>query len=431
MDHVGFRDFCAQELVDLSCRKGNARRSLRFRIDIDDAFGYVAGPHFLKELGAAVDGVDAAVRIEASFKTARSFRAQAEHTAGVTDIGALEGCTFEDDRRRLVRDFRIHAAHDAGDAAGFFFIGNDQHVVRQFAVYIIQRLHDFVSLGPAGNEMMAGDFIVVISMERDAQFDHRVVRGIDDVVDGTDAGLAQALLHPHRRLANLDIQEQAGRIAAAQFVIVDGNFDFSVDRRITFLDGNFRIAGFFTAEDGKFTGQADHGEAVCPVRCQFIFIDDVADLEIVGSVDAERRIRRQDPDAFSFFRQEQAVIEAKFVSRAEHAVGQDTAQLRALDFRAARQMSAVDSDGDDLADADVGRSRDDLELFVAHVNLADDEFIGIGMFIDLKDLPGLYFLDFCTPVFHLFDRDTGNGQFIGKCLHVLVHVDVDIILHPC
>ena len=395
-----------------------------------DALGYVAGAHFLEELGTAVDGFDAAVRIESSFKTAGSFGTQAEHTARMTDVGAFEGSTFEDDRRRLVRDFRIHAAHDAGDAAGFFFIGDDQHVVGQFTVYIIQSLQGFIGFGPAGDEVMAGDFIVVIGMEWDAQFDHGVVGSVDDVVDGTDAGLAQALLHPHRRLADLDVQEQAGGIAAAQFFVVNGYFDLAVDGRVTFFDGNIRVTGFFAAEDGEFTGQADHGEAVGAVGRQFIFIDDVADLEIVGRIDAEGRIGRQDPNAFPFFRQEQAVVEAEFVGRAEHAVGQDAAQLRALDLSAARQMSAVDGDGDDLADADVGRSRDDLELFIPHVYLADDEFIRIGVLVDLKDLPGLYFLDFCPPVFHLFDRDTGNGQFIGKCLHVLVHVDVDIILHP-
>ena len=430
MDHVGFRDFRAQEFVDLSRRKGDARRSLRFRIDIDDALGYVAGAHFLEELGTAVDGFDATVRIEASFKTAGSFGTQAEHTARMTDVGAFEGSTFEDDRRRLVRDFRIHAAHDAGDAAGFFFIGDDQHVVGQFAVYIVQSLQGFIGFGPAGDEVMAGDFIVVIGMEWDAQFDHGVVGSVDDVVDGTDAGLAQALLHPHRRLADLDVQEQAGGIAAAQFFIVNGYFDLAVDGRVTFFDGNIRVTGFFAAEDGEFTGQADHGEAVGAIGRQFIFIDDVADLEIVGRIDAEGRIGRQNPNAFPFFRQEQTVVEAEFVGRAEHAVGQDAAQLRALDLGAARQMSAVDGDGDDLADADVGRSRDDLKLFIPHVYLADDEFIRIGVLVDLKDFPGLYFLDFCPPVFHLFDRDTGNGQFIGKCLHVLVHVDVDIILHP-
>ena len=86
----------------------------------------------------------------------------------MTDIGALERSTFEDDRLRLVRDFRIHTAHDAGNAASFFFIGNDQHVVCQGTVYIVQGLHGFIGLSPTGDEMMAGDFIVVIGMERNA-----------------------------------------------------------------------------------------------------------------------------------------------------------------------------------------------------------------------------------------------------------------------
>ncbi|KXA67145.1 hypothetical protein HMPREF3201_02293 [Megasphaera sp. MJR8396C] len=268
-------------------------------------------------------------------------------------------------------------------------------------------------------------------MERNPQFDHGVVRRIDDVIDGANAVFTQALLHPQGRIADFDVQQETRRIAAAQFFVIDGDFDFAVDGRIAFDDGNVRIAGFFSAEGGKFTGQADHGEAVGAVGRQFIFIDDVADLHVFGSVDAKGRIAGQDPNAFFFFRQEQAVIETEFVSRAEHAVGQDAAQLRALDFGASRQMSAVNGDGNDLADADVGRSRNDLELFIPHVDLADDEFIGVRMAVDLKDLAGHYFFDVPSPIFNLFDRNAGHRQFICKSLRVLIHIDVDILLHPC
>ena len=277
---------------------------------------------------------------------------------------------------------------------------------------------------------MAGDLIIVIGMQGDAQFDHGVVRSVDDIVDGTDAGFTQALLHPHRRRTDLDVEEQAGGVTAAQLFIVDGNLDLAIDGFVAFLYGNFRVTGFLATEDGKFAGQADHGEAVGAVRRQFIFVNDVVHLQVINGIDANRRIRWQDPDAFTFLRQEEAVIEAEFVSRAEHAVRRYAAELRFLDLHATRQMSAVDGDGDDLADADVGSCRDDLERFIAHVDLADDELVCIGVFFDFEDFTGLDFLQFRTPVFDLFDGDAGDGHLISKGLHILGHVDVDIILHP-
>ena len=44
--------------------------------------------------------------------------------------------------------------------------------------------------------MMVDDVVVVICMQGYAQLDHDVVRHVDDVVNRTNAGLAQALLHP-------------------------------------------------------------------------------------------------------------------------------------------------------------------------------------------------------------------------------------------
>lgn len=94
-------------------------------------------------------------------------------------------------------------------------------------------------------------------------------------------------------------------------------------------------------------------------------------------------------------------------------------------------MSTVDGDGYDLADADVGSSRYDLELFVPHVDLANDEFICVRMAVDLKNFTGHYFFDVPSPIFNLFDRNAGHRQFICKSLRVLIHIDVDILLHPC
>ena len=99
---------------------------------------------------------------------------------------------------------------------------------------------------------------------------------------------------------------------------------------------------------------------------------DVLQGQIFYSVDAYRRVVRQNPNAVPFFRQEHAVVKSQFVSRAEHAVRFYAAQLGALDLDAAGKMSAVDGDGNDLPFPHVGSARDDLQRFTAYVDLADD-----------------------------------------------------------
>ena len=114
----------------------------------------------------------------------------------MTDTRPFEGSAFEDNRLRIGCDFRVIAAHDAGDAARLRRVGNDQHVAAELAVDAVKGLHIFAFLGPPCDEVMVDNVVVVICMQGYAQLDHDVVRHVDDVVDRTNAGLAQALLHP-------------------------------------------------------------------------------------------------------------------------------------------------------------------------------------------------------------------------------------------
>ena len=93
-------------------------------------------------------------------------------------------------------------------------------------------------------------------------------------------------------------------------------------------------------------------------------------------------------------------------------------------------MGTMNGNGDDLSFPYVRSARDNLKLFCSYINLADNEMICIGMFFYFQNLASYNIFYLFSPVFHLFYGNTGDGQRIGKGLHILIHVYIDIILHP-
>ena len=51
-----------------------------------------------------------------------------------------------------VVDFRVRAAHDAGERDAFLLVGNQKHFVRQRAFLIVERLEFFAGSGAADDD---------------------------------------------------------------------------------------------------------------------------------------------------------------------------------------------------------------------------------------------------------------------------------------
>ncbi len=80
------------------------------------------------------------------------------------------------------------------------------------------------------------------------------------------------------------------------------------------------------------------------------------------------------------------VAEAELARRAQHALGDDAANLAAFDREVAGQHRADARERDDHAGRDVGRAAHDAELTVAEVDVGEPDPVGVGVRDDVEDL---------------------------------------------
>ena len=163
-NHIFFRNIRAEEVIDPLCRKVDAANFLGTYIFVDNAGRYFTSSHLLQQLSRPIKGVNTTFRIESSFKTSRRFGTKSQRTSGLTNRRPLKRCAFQDNRCGFFRYFRIEAAHNTGNTACLFSIGNDQHIFRQLPFNLIQGRNLFSFLCSSGNEFMSGQLIVIVCM---------------------------------------------------------------------------------------------------------------------------------------------------------------------------------------------------------------------------------------------------------------------------
>ena len=178
----------------------------------------------------------------------------------------MEGRGFEKDRRRRIRDFGMFATHDARDRDRPFRVGDDQHGGIEPVFAAIERPHRFPVLRASDDDAMVGDPVEVEGVHRLTEFEHHVVRDVDDVADGADSGVAEPPPHPVRRGADVDALHDAGAVAHAEVRRFDrdGGGRTAVLVPILLHDGDTR-AERLPEGDGGFTRQAFDAQTVRPV----------------------------------------------------------------------------------------------------------------------------------------------------------------------
>ena len=90
--------------------------------------------------------------VRAALETITGFAAQSELLARAADVRWLEIRTLDEHVFRVVVDFRIRAAHHAGERDAFLFVGDQEHFVRQRAFLIVERLEFFARSGAAHDD---------------------------------------------------------------------------------------------------------------------------------------------------------------------------------------------------------------------------------------------------------------------------------------
>ena len=214
-------------------------------------------------------GMDAAAEARAR------FAGQVERLDGAADVEEIEVGRLQQHVGRGGGNFRLGAAHDAGQRHGAGVVGDDQHFRRQLAVHAVERFQRFAGAGGAhrdGRRLAAGaaaQHVVVEGVQRLAPFEHDVVGNIDDVGDRAHPGVGQPPLHPAGRGADLHLLEQHRGVARRQPGVFDEDADLSLDRLPCRLNDVRRELERLAGQRGDLAGHADQRQRPRQVRRDF------------------------------------------------------------------------------------------------------------------------------------------------------------------
>ena len=128
---------------------------------------------------------------------------------------------FDDDVGRAVADLGRGAAHDAGDADRPGRVGDDQRLGVELALDVVERLEPLPGPGAPDEDPAVVDRGRIERVDRLAELDHHVVRGVDDVADRALAGGEQAHLDAIRRRPDVDVAHPATDEARTEVAIDD------------------------------------------------------------------------------------------------------------------------------------------------------------------------------------------------------------------
>jgi len=110
-------------------------------------------------------------------------------------LASVFNCSF---RRRLVRHFRIGAAHHSGNCNRALRVRDHQHLGRQLAHLPVERLDLLAGPCRPHDDLRTTEFREVEGVHRLPHFEQHVVGDVDDVADRPDARRLQPRLHPGR-----------------------------------------------------------------------------------------------------------------------------------------------------------------------------------------------------------------------------------------
>src|ERR1051326_2735334 len=136
---------------------------------------------------SAVPPIISAASSTAALESVRRVGLDAEAARGAADDRGLEPRALEEDVLRRRGDLALRAADDAAEADGFVGVGDDAGVLVKLAHFVVEAAHRFAGLAFADDDRIALQAIEVEGMQRVAEGEHHVVRGVDDVVDRAEA----------------------------------------------------------------------------------------------------------------------------------------------------------------------------------------------------------------------------------------------------
>ncbi len=127
----------------------------------------------------------------------------------------VEGRRLQQDGHGLRTNLAVGAADDAAEADGIVSVGDDQMLGCELTLDVIQSNQCLAGFGPAYDDGVIFETVIVKGVQRLVVFQHDVVSNVDHVADGAEPRLGEPVLQPLGGRTNLDAGDEAGGISLA------------------------------------------------------------------------------------------------------------------------------------------------------------------------------------------------------------------------
>ena len=393
-------------------------------VRIDGAFHQRTAGQFAKELTDAVRCAFRRLHVDALFKTGGRFGRKTQLTRGQTDGFRIEISAFDQDVFRIFCNFGILTAHDAGNADGFFTVADQKHIGGKIAFLIIEGHDFFTFFGPANNDLMPTDGVIVEGMGRLIHFQHDIVGNINDIADGADPCGGQTMAHPHRRRTDLNVFHHFRGVTGAEVFIFYFYFGKVMDIPFGLGQCDLGQSQGFAADGGHFSRHIDHGKTVGAVGRQLKFKDRVVQIKSGNDVFPYGKVIGKNEDAAFAFGGGQSFGNLQFRHGAEHPFGSHTGLICRVNMKTAGKIGADERQRHLDADTDIGGAADDGQIFAfTGIHFADMPFgmFGIRMIFHGFNLGNNNIFNTFIEIFDPFHAETDKGQTVGQLFGTPVH----------
>src|SRR5579883_3119049 len=224
---------------------------------------------------------------------------------------------------------------------------------------------------------MLGYTVVVVRVQRLTQFQHDIVRDINDIVDRTHAGSQQTLPHPAGGGANLDTAHNASREARTEVRSLNGHLHELCSRRSLLVQHRLRQAQGTPGQRRHLARDTHNGREVTTVGFDREIQDHIA--QQIDQFLPQRGGRIEDIDP------RMIVAQTQFARRAEHAL-RDITHLARLADRHIAHTRTRQGQRDFVPQLNIGGATDDVQALRTRVHLRIVEMIGSLHLLQVHDL---------------------------------------------
>ena len=313
----------AEQLPHAGGPEGQLCRGRLLRRSVDATFrDRTAGPGE-RELRDPICPDAGETELLALLEAKARFGPQGVPMAGPTDADRIEHGGLDCDLGRRIRDLAVGPAHHTGDADRAAGIRNDQGVGRQLALDVIEGLEAFPGKCEPDDDRPFLDRGSVERVRRLAQFEHHVVRRVDDIAHRAHARGLESHLDPIRRRPDLHATHPPAHEPGAELRLANLNAQPVAHWTARFLDRDLGPPDLGAGRGRDLTRQADQAQRVAAIRLDVHVEDDVAVQ--LAQVSTKGRRRRQDQDPLG------VAGDVQFITRAQHAFRNDAHLLGAFD----------------------------------------------------------------------------------------------------